>query len=153
MGALYRASANIQRGADNFIHSQSLGSHRGADDIHHRVHGADFVEVHFINVAVVDLGLRRAQRLEDGDRGVLRALADRCLADDLAYLFQTAPMFMLTWLMPMWRGRPRPRGVMSGLTVVMLAKLNMFRRMLVTVVMPVFMLLRLVLLLEENLAR
>ena len=67
-------------------------------------------------------------------------------------------MLMLTWLMrvwlmPVWRGRPRPRAVMSGLTVVMLAKLNMFRRMLMTMIMPVFMLLRAVLLLEENLAR
>ena len=55
--------------------------------------------------------------------------------------------------MPVWRGRPRPRAVMSGLTVVMLAKLNMFRHMLVTVIMRLFMLLRAVLLLEENLAR
>ena len=77
MRALYRAPSDIQRGADKFIDSQSLGSHCRADDIHHRVHGADFVEVHFFNVAVVDPGFRRAQRLEDGNRGALRALADR----------------------------------------------------------------------------
>ena len=55
--------------------------------------------------------------------------------------------------MPVWRGRPRPRAVMSRLTVVVLAKLNMFGRMLATVFMSMVMLLRLTLLLEENLAR
>ena len=158
MRALYRAPSDIQRGADNFIDSQGLGSHRGADDIHHRVHGADFVEVYFFNVAVVDLCLRRPQRFEDGNRGALRARADSRLADDLPYLAQTAPMFMLTWLMrvwlmPVWRGRPRPRAVMSELTVVMLAKLNMFGCMPVTVIMPVLRFLCTILLLEKNLAR
>ena len=53
-----------------------LGSDRGANDIDHRVHRADFVEVDFLDVVVVNLGFRRAQRLKDGDRGALRALAD-----------------------------------------------------------------------------
>ena len=55
--------------------------------------------------------------------------------------------------MLVWRGRPRPRAFMSGLTVVVLAKFDVLRRMLVTMIMPVFMFLRAALLLEENLAR
>ena len=107
MRALHGAAADIQRRAHNFIHAERLSSDRGADDVHHRVHRADFVEVDFLDVDVVNLGFGRAQRFEDGNRGLLCAFADARLADDLAYLFQPATMLMCRGCM--WRGRPRPR--------------------------------------------
>jgi hypothetical protein len=52
---------------------QGLGSDRGADDIDHRVHGAHFVEVHFLNIVVMDLRFCRAQSLKDGNGTLLGA--------------------------------------------------------------------------------
>ena len=57
-------------------HAKASAPTAAADDVHHRVDRADLVKVDFFDVAVVDPGLRRAQSLEDGNRGVLRALAD-----------------------------------------------------------------------------
>ena len=52
-----------------------LGAHRRADDIDHRIDRADFVEVDRLDVGVVNLGLGRAQGLEDRDRRLLRSLS------------------------------------------------------------------------------
>ena len=72
------------------------------------------------------------------------------LPNNLAYFFQSAPMFMLVW-----RGRPRPRALMSGLAVIVFPKFDVFRSMLVTVLMfmIVSMFLRATLLFAEHLAR
>ena len=69
MGALHRASAHIQRRTDDFVNAQSLGPYRGANNIHHGIHCADFVEVNLLDVGVVNLGLCRAQRFENSNRG------------------------------------------------------------------------------------
>ena len=61
--------------------AESLGSDRRANDIHHGIHGAHFVEVNFLNIVVVDLGFGAAQRLENGDRSLFRAFADAGLAE------------------------------------------------------------------------
>ena len=73
MRALHGAPAHIQRGAHDLIHSQRFGSNGRADDIHHRVHCAYFVEVHLLDVDVMNLGFRRAQRLENSNRSALCA--------------------------------------------------------------------------------
>jgi len=92
MRAFHGAPADVQRGAHNLIYSQRLGSNRGADDVHHRVHRPNFVEVHLLNVGVMNLGFRRTQRLEDSNRCALCTMADAGLTDDPAYLFQAAAM-------------------------------------------------------------
>ena len=59
------SAANIQRRTDELIDAERLGADRRADDIHDRVGRADFVEVNVLDVDVVDLGFRRAQREKD----------------------------------------------------------------------------------------
>src|SRR5882724_2681914 len=85
VSAFHGAAADVQWGAHNLIHSQRRGSNGGADDIHHRVHRAHLVKVHFVNLSVMNLGLRRAQGLEDGDRGALCAITDAGPVNYLAY--------------------------------------------------------------------
>ena len=53
-------------------------------------------------------------------------------------------------LVTVWRGRPRPRALMSRLTVIMFTKLDLFRSVLMAVFMFVFVRARL--LLGENFA-
>ena len=127
MRALHRAAADVQWRADNLIDAQRLGAHRGADDVDHRVHRADFVKVNLLDVAVVNLGFGRAQRLEDRDRRLLRALADRRLADDLANFFQAAAMACAC---SCGAGTPA-REPSCPDAVVVLAMLDMLVRMLV----------------------
>ena len=73
MCTIYGSATDVQRRADNLIDSQRLSSDCGADDIHHRIRGAHFVKVHLFDVSVMDLGFRRAQGLENSDRGALCA--------------------------------------------------------------------------------
>ena len=41
----------------NLIHIEQIESRAGSHDVADRIHGADFVEVHFVERNVVDLGL------------------------------------------------------------------------------------------------
>ena len=87
--ALHRPAAHIQRRTDDLIHAQRLGPNRRADDIHDRIHRADFVKMHGLDRSIVNLRLRRAQRLENRDRSLLRSFRDRSRRNDLANLRQS----------------------------------------------------------------
>ncbi len=95
MSALDCSAAHIQWRANNFIHAQRFDSYSRADDVHHRVHGSYFVKVDAFDITVVNFGFGGAQRLENRNRRVLRALADGRLADHFANFFQPAAVLML----------------------------------------------------------
>ena len=148
--AVHRTPAHVQRRTDDLIDSQGFCPNRCADDVDHCVHCPDFVEVHFFDSSVMDLGFRRAERLENGDGRAFCAVADVCFADDLANLLQAAAVFVL---MLVGRGRRSPRDFVSRLTVVVFAEFNVLGGMGMAVIVGIFMLLRAALLLQENLAR
>src|SRR5258708_1806114 len=52
------------------------------------------MKMYGVDRSIVNLRLRRAQRLENRDRRLLRLLADRSLANRLANVFQPTAMFM-----------------------------------------------------------
>ena len=80
--ALHGASANVERRANPFVHTERLGADRRANDIHHRVDRADLVKVNLLDRSIVNLRFGRAQRFEDADRGGLGGIADRGPFDD-----------------------------------------------------------------------
>ena len=84
MGARDRSAANVQRGRHEQVDAQGFGADRSADDIDDGIRGSDFVEVNWLNVDVVYLGFRRAERQKDFVRRRPRRLGDRSLCDNLA---------------------------------------------------------------------
>src|ERR1700722_3692164 len=100
MRTLYRSPADIQRGANNLLHSQSLCSNRSADNIDNCVYRPHFVKVDIFNRSIVDLSLSRSQSLEDRNSRRLRALADRSPVNDRPNFFQSPRVRMLMWVWP-----------------------------------------------------
>ncbi len=119
VSALYRSPADVQRRAHDLINAQRLGPDGGANDIDHRVHGAYFVKVNALNVAVVNFRLSRAQRLENRSRRGLCALADRGLAYHLANFLQSSSLSVFVR-----RGCRRPSTFIASLAVVVLPQID-----------------------------
>src|SRR5258708_16985280 len=88
MRADHRAAANVQWRTNPFIHAQSFRADRGAYDIDNRVNGADFMEMNFLDVNIVNLCFHRAKRFKNPDGPIFRSLADGCPVDDLSDFLQ-----------------------------------------------------------------
>ena len=56
--------------ADPLVDAQCQAADGRANDVHNRIHRADFVEVNLFHVGVVDLRLGLTQRLEDVGGGL-----------------------------------------------------------------------------------
>ena len=66
MGHFCRAAADVQRRAGEFLDAERVEADAGADDVHDGVHGADFVEMNFLERNVMDRGFGFAEFVEDG---------------------------------------------------------------------------------------
>src|SRR5260370_30110637 len=77
-------------------------AHGRADNIDHGIDRAHFMKMDGVDRSVVNLRLRRAQRLKNLDRRLLCVLADRSFANHLANVFQPTARFMsMPMSMPM----------------------------------------------------
>ena len=54
MGALNGSTSDVQRRTNNFIHTERFCGHSGTNNIHHGIHRADFVEMDFIDISVMN---------------------------------------------------------------------------------------------------
>ena len=104
MRTLYGSAANVQRRTHPLVDAERFGSDRGADNIDHRIDGADLVKMNSLDRSVVNLGFGRAQSLEDANRSRL------CLASPIAAFSNNLPNLVQAAAMLMFvRGRLRPR--------------------------------------------
>lgn len=94
MRALYCAAADVQRRRDYFVYTQSLGANGRANDIDHRIHSPDFVEMNFVDGSIVNLGFGATQRLKNTDSCFLRAFRDCSRRNDVTDLVQAASMLV-----------------------------------------------------------
>jgi hypothetical protein len=90
VGALYDTAADIQRRAHPLIGSHRLCSHSSANDIHHGVHGPNFVKMNGIDISIVNLGLGHTQGIKNGGGCRLRRVAKGRAGYDLLDLAQAA---------------------------------------------------------------
>ena len=88
--ALDCAAADVERGTNPLINAQGEAADGRAHNVHDCIDGAHFVEVNFLHVGVVDLGLSLAQRLEDGQGAFLGCRCDARTSNNLLDLLQTA---------------------------------------------------------------
>ena len=65
MSCLYIARTDIERRAREFVNTKQFEADCRADDVNDGVHGADFMEVHFFDVNLVDLRFSLAQSSKD----------------------------------------------------------------------------------------
>ncbi len=73
MGAVDRAAADIERRAEPTVYFEVLASDCATDDVHDRVYGSDFVEVHLLDRHGVDAGFGFPKKLEgSGGAGLYR---------------------------------------------------------------------------------
>src|ERR1700693_1705857 len=77
MSALNCPTADVQWRTNKFLDPKRLCSNRCAHNIYHRIHGADFVEMHALDGSIVNLRLGPSQRFKDSDGSLLRAIGDR----------------------------------------------------------------------------
>src|SRR5579863_1588754 len=145
MRAFHHPAADIQRRAHNLIHSQRLRSHRRANNIDQSVHRTHFVKVHALDGSVMNLRLRRPQRLKHRNRSLLRRGRNQSRRNNPTNLRQPASMRVFLWRghsLRQAQGRLCPRTLtwkgmrMPTLRMFMLIPVGMF-----TVLMRMLMLM------------
>src|SRR5579859_904410 len=88
MRAFHGSASNIQGRADDFIYAQSFRSDRRADDVNHRIHSADLVEMDSLHGHVMNLCFSCSQCLKDGDGSLLCGLRNPRRGNDVTNLAQ-----------------------------------------------------------------
>jgi len=110
VGTLHCASAYVERGADDFVEPEGLGTDSRADNIYRGVDGTDLMKMNLLNVCVVDSCFGCGKRFENRDRVFLGNFADARIADDVADFTQSAARFVrmaMIALVLMWQCRVR----------------------------------------------
>jgi hypothetical protein len=90
MGALYGATADVERRAVPGVSAKGLDSYSRANDIDNSVFGTDLVKVDRLGIAIVNLALGLGEQLERLDSERLRDRADGSVGDDLPNLLEAA---------------------------------------------------------------
>src|ERR1700693_4561644 len=97
VGALDRATTDVERRTNPFVDCQRLGSHRSTDDIGHGIDGADFVKMHLLDRCFVNFGFGCAESFEDSNGCCFGGAADRSLFYNPPYLGEAASMGVAMW--------------------------------------------------------
>ena len=83
MRAIDGSATDVERRTNPLVNSEGQTADGRANNIYDGIDGADFVEVNFLHVGVVNLGFGLAQGLEDGKSALLRRGRNVSVANNL----------------------------------------------------------------------
>ena len=132
MSALHRSAADVERRADDLIHSERLGSDGRADDVDHGVNCAYFMEVYLVDGSGVNLRFCCSKSFKDGDGGLLGGITNSRFADDFANFGQPSAVRVRVLMgMTMRRGCRSLRGFVIMMMLVPMAMFVLVMMLLV----------------------